>query len=103
MRSRTLLTQVLAVNAVLGIAYLGIVLYYNFGYDGYDFEAMILHVNRLYAVPMIFLFAGAVVSLAVSVLVLGKVRSKVPSLKTVGAPAFPPPLSSLVHTRARVR
>lgn len=77
------LTHVLtAVNCVLAVAYLGVQLYYLYGYDGFG-ASLWLHANRLSAVPMILLFVGSVVALGASALVLIKVKNKFPTLKTV--------------------
>ncbi|SPO07351.1 uncharacterized protein DNG_10045 [Cephalotrichum gorgonifer] len=71
-----------AINFVLAIAYLGVALWYNFGEDSY-YSNTGLHLNRLSAVPDIFIFVGSVVLLGTSGLVFTKVKG-IPTLKTAG-------------------
>lgn len=75
-----------AVNTILAIAYFGVHMYFTFGYDGFAYNSLALHINRLLAVPMIFLFVGSLATLGNSGLVLIKVKNKFPTLKMVSAP-----------------
>lgn len=94
------------VNTILAIAYLGLVLWFNFS-DSYlhidEYEEMYLHVSRLMAVPMIFLFIGSLVALAFSALLFFKVHSKFPTLKMVSCPPFRPDTMFLSAGDAKTR